>query len=245
MPFLEGIPCSIHGIVLPDGIVALRPCEMLVFRKVGTRRFHYGGAGTLWDPPASDREAMRSMVRRVGEHLRSTVGFRGVFTVDGIMTAEGFLPTELNPRFGAAIGTVAKALPGLHLYLLHLAIVEGMPLPFSCEDLESLIVERADGLRSGRTAALVPRSVPLVEGLFLRQTPAGISECAEGEAEVRVNIGAHPIGAYCHVRFVDGVPAVGPSLAPSCCAYLAYLDTRYDLGIGPLEPARDVRSTAV
>lgn len=29
-PFLDGIPCSIHGIVLPDGVAVLRPVELLV-----------------------------------------------------------------------------------------------------------------------------------------------------------------------------------------------------------------------
>src|SRR6266536_534005 len=32
MPFLEGIPCSIHGIVFPDGVAALRPVEMVTLR---------------------------------------------------------------------------------------------------------------------------------------------------------------------------------------------------------------------
>ena len=43
MPFLDGIPCSIHGIVCPDAVVALRPCEMLVLRQRGSNRF-------LWRP---------------------------------------------------------------------------------------------------------------------------------------------------------------------------------------------------
>jgi hypothetical protein len=52
---------------------------------------------------------MRAAARRVGNHLRDLVGFRGVFTIDGVVTADGFLPTELNPRFGAGLGPVARA----------------------------------------------------------------------------------------------------------------------------------------
>src|SRR5262249_45418873 len=33
MPFLEGIPCSIHGIVFPDHVVAVRPVEMVTLRQ--------------------------------------------------------------------------------------------------------------------------------------------------------------------------------------------------------------------
>lgn len=32
MPFLEGIPASIHGVVFPDAVVVFRPVEMLVLR---------------------------------------------------------------------------------------------------------------------------------------------------------------------------------------------------------------------
>lgn len=33
MPFLEGIPCSIHGVVVRGITIALRPCEMIVLRR--------------------------------------------------------------------------------------------------------------------------------------------------------------------------------------------------------------------
>ena len=56
MPFLDGVPCSIHGFVLPDGTAVLRPVELAILR--GTdRRFVYGGLGTTWDPP--DRTVRR------------------------------------------------------------------------------------------------------------------------------------------------------------------------------------------
>jgi hypothetical protein len=57
MPFLEGIPCSIHGIVVDDYVIALRPCEMVMFRVPGTGRFRYGQAATFWtrQPPTANR----------------------------------------------------------------------------------------------------------------------------------------------------------------------------------------------
>lgn len=100
MPFLEGIPCSIHGIVCADGVVALRPVEMVVLRR--GREFVYCGAGTYWDPPDGVREEMRAVARRVGQQLAAEVDFRGAFTVDGVVTVDGFRPTELNPRSGRA-----------------------------------------------------------------------------------------------------------------------------------------------
>ena len=77
MPFLEGIPCSIHGFVFPDYVVTLRPCEMLVFRPPGKSTLQYGRAASFWDPPSADRKAMRNAARRAGEYLRDRYSYRG------------------------------------------------------------------------------------------------------------------------------------------------------------------------
>ncbi|CAN0543082.1 unnamed protein product, partial [Laminaria digitata] len=61
MPFLEGIPCSMHGFVFDDEVVALRPCEMLVMRRPDSNKLHYSSAATYWDPPEADRQQMRHM----------------------------------------------------------------------------------------------------------------------------------------------------------------------------------------
>ena len=108
MPFLEGIPCSIHGIVFSDYVIALRPCEMLVLREPETGKFHYAQAATTWDPAQKDCQTMRKTAKRVGAYLRRQYGYRGVFTIDGVLTSTGFMPTELNPRFGAALGLMGR-----------------------------------------------------------------------------------------------------------------------------------------
>ncbi|MGH7856373.1 MAG: hypothetical protein ACREQY_03515, partial [Candidatus Binatia bacterium] len=55
MPFLEGIPCSIHGVVFPGTVIAFRPVEMLTLRKKGKTELQYSGLATYWDPPDADR----------------------------------------------------------------------------------------------------------------------------------------------------------------------------------------------
>ncbi len=122
MPFVEGIPCSVHGIVLPDGIVVLRPVEMVVLRR-GTD-FVYSGCATYWDPSDDIRVQMRAIARRAGEQLAAEVGFRGTFTVDGVVGVDGFWPTELNPRFGAGIMTIARA-SGLPILLVNDLVIGG------------------------------------------------------------------------------------------------------------------------
>ena len=59
MPFLEGIATSVHGIVLPDGVVALRPVEMVTLRR--GHELRYSGCATFWDPPDEIREEMRDV----------------------------------------------------------------------------------------------------------------------------------------------------------------------------------------
>ena len=56
MPFLEGIATSVHGIVLPDGVVALRPVELVTLRR--EHELRYSGCATFWDPPAAVRDEM-------------------------------------------------------------------------------------------------------------------------------------------------------------------------------------------
>ena len=108
LPFLEGVPCSIHGFVLPDGTAVLRPVEIVTLRDPAARTMTYAGLGSTWDPPAADREAMRGAARRVGAHLQREHGYRGAFGVDGVLTADGFRPTELNTRMSAGATALSE-----------------------------------------------------------------------------------------------------------------------------------------
>ena len=115
MPFLDGIATSIHGIVLPDGVVALRPVELVTLRR--GHELRYAGCATFWDPP--DGRPRRDARRRRGGSasvLRDEVDFRGAFTLDGVATVDGFRPTELNPRFGAGLGVITRGLGDVPLH---------------------------------------------------------------------------------------------------------------------------------
>jgi hypothetical protein len=242
MPFLEGIPCSIHGIVFPEETAVLRPCEMLVFRRPGSPRFHYGRAATFWDPPAADRAMMRDAARRVGEHLRATLSYRGAFTVDGILTQDGFVPTELNPRFGAALGMLSRSLPELPMTLLNMAVVEGVPAEWRPAELEALLLRHADHNRTGGSMAFTER--PIVEELRLRAVcdADGWREAAPDEPhDAALLLGPGGPGGILFATLQPDRTPVGPPAAPRVAALLAWADARLDLGIGPLEPAREVR----
>ena len=140
MPFLEGIPASIHGIVFPDSVAVFRPVEMVVLRPTADGRLHYAGCATALDPRPDDRTAMRDLAYRVGAALRKAVNYRGPFGIDGILAEEGSLPTELNARAGGAMGRPLAQGTGLPLTPLCLAVTEGERLDYGPDLLAQAVV---------------------------------------------------------------------------------------------------------
>jgi hypothetical protein len=242
MPFLEGIPCSIHGCVFSGSTLVLRPCEMIVFRQPGSTVLHYGRAASFWDPPDADRITMRDVARRAGEHLRTTLGYRGVFTVDGVLSREGFLPTELNPRFGAALGILTSKVD-LSLVLLNLAVVEGEAVDWHPADLERCLLEAADRNRAGGGASFTKVVQTENQSAALTWTENGFHIAVEGEAvDANAMLGPSPMGGWARIELVSERTPVGSSVAPRIASALAAVDAHWKLGIGALEPAVDVRA---
>ena len=153
MPFLDGVPCSIHGIVLPDGTAVFRPVEIAILRDVAGRQFVYGGLSTYWDPPPADREEMRDVARRVGEHLQAAYGYRGAFGIDGVLTADGFRPTELNTRMSAGLTTDGGGRPRPVRAASRPTCSLGLDTGLTVADLESL-VPLMDAERVGKPVAV-------------------------------------------------------------------------------------------
>ena len=156
----------------------------------------------MWDPDPDDREAMREVARHVGEALRRAVGFRGFFTVDGVMTVDGFRPTEVNPRFGAGLAYVASAAPDLPLALLHRAVIAGAVEP-AAADLEALVLPGADAARAAASWVAVPGA-----------TVEAVEEVDLGEG-IPVEVGPSAMGRFVRVVFdVDALPAGRPVAPP-------------------------------
>lgn len=240
-PFLEGIPCSVHGLVFADFVAALRPVEMVTLR--APEGLRYCGAATFWDPSADDREYMRSLAHKVGVALRNRIGFRGAFTIDGVMSDEGFLPTELNSRFGAGLAVLGRSLPELPIALLCQVLLEGEDLDWRPRLLEQMLVHAADGRRGGGAWTAVRARLQATERHDLVRIQDGWHLGAGEETpDARLELGPRPLGGV--VRFLP-LPerrAPGPAVASEAVAALTLADDRFGLGIGSLAPARDVRS---
>ena len=233
MPFVDGIACSIHGIVLPDGVVALRPVELVTLRS-GTD-LHYAGCATYWDPPDSVRGQMREIARRVGRQLRDEVSFRGTFTVDGVADADGFWPTELNPRFGAGINSIGKANADLPIMLLNDLIVSGRSIGRTATELEAELVERADSFRAGGTWSVHCDRVEPVDRPVTRDGDrwawAGDGDPVDGAVIAG--------GTFAACRFNAERMEVGPSVGPLAASFWAFADEAIGTGLGPLTAPPD------
>lgn len=248
MPFLEGMPCSIHGFVMPDGTAVLRPVEIATLRQVAPRRLVYGGLSSWWDPSPEDRDEMRGVARRVGEHLRSAYSYRGAFGVDGVLTVDGFRPTELNARMAAGINVAGRVALRL-LSLLQLNLLAGTDTGLGVAEVASLL-PLLDEHREGRPLAVAegralgrPESFPVTVTLAQDGT-GGVVERAEVETGDRLVLSDTPVGFF---ATLDPCPRLRPGarIAQLNVALRAFLDQEYGTDFGTLTAAPDVRGGTV
>lgn len=240
--FTEGIPCSIHGFVTSDGVAVFRPVELVTLRRTGVPQFLYAGAATFWDPPDADRVAMRAGAARVGAELRDRAGFRGAFTVDGILGAGGWVATECNPRFGAGLTYARTACPELRLGLLNSAVVAGDAEGIRARELETAVVAAADAQRWGGTWSWTNVVFDGAARLRLCGDAQGYRTAAGDEAaDAHLEYGTGPTGGFVRVEFGVGRTPAGPSIAPRAVAALAFADRRLASNFGTLTPACTVR----
>jgi hypothetical protein len=243
MPFLDGVPCSVHGVVLPDGTAAFRPVELAILRGP-ERRFVYGGQGTTWNPPDEDRAQMRDLVRRTGECLRGRVGYRGSFGIDGILTADGFRPTELNARFSGGLAAMTRSVDGALFNLLQLNLVVGRDPQVDPERLESWAVPAMDAAPFCKAIALSPQRVATEpfdvpvdwDGASLRRCERATDQ-ATGWT---VSVGPNAAGTFAKL-----VPPPGPAgrwrAADLNVALMRFLDAELGTAFGEVSAAPEVR----
>ncbi len=238
MPFVEGVPCSIHGIVFADHVATVRPVEQVTLRPVGAPTFFYAGCATFYDPPAGATATMRDAARRVGTCLRERLQYRGAFTIDGIVSSDGFVPTELNPRSGAGLNLMVRAQPDLPLQLLLDALVGGYALPYDPIELEQTLTAGADAHRAGGTWHPLAVPVEAVDQRSVVGNERGWRWAVDGEAASgEVVAGNHSSGSFVRLTAAATETPAGPPFAPRAAAFWAFADRELGTGVGPLEAA--------
>jgi len=187
------------------------------------------------------------------------VGYRGAFTVDGVLTAEGFVPTELNTRTGGAFSWLAQGEPELPLQLLEMMIREGQELDYQPAELEALVLNIADKHRVGGGWTPVKRVFEETRKYALRRAyeHGGVrfeiiakldSESAEQggddlEFDALLLTGPSAMGGFVRVLPEAKGRAPGTSVAPEVAAAYALIDREFGTEIGPLIAPQDVCTT--
>jgi hypothetical protein len=237
MPFLDGIPCSIHGFATRDGVAVFLPVEMVILRKVDRAGFVYAQAANFWSPPDAVRDEMRAAARRVGLLLKKRYGYLGGFGIDGVCTSVGFLPTELNPRLtiGHHLHASAAELP---LAVMELMQVEG-DLEISSSDLEATVLGIAENSRRG--GMLLPLSghqeerkvgIRFIDGRAVAVDPEGVKDAT-------MQIGPAVMGSIIIMQLEPARTPIGPSIGPRSVAAINLARAIWDLDIPEVTPAPD------
>jgi hypothetical protein len=240
MPFLEGIPCSIHGIVTPRDIVTVRPIEILTRRVPSEGILQYVGTAGIYDPPETIRETMRAVAKDVGTVLRSDAGYAGGFTVDGVATVHGFLPTELNSRLGVGLIRATESIDDVWLMGLQRALVAGESLDYRPRDLEQLLVKGADAARNGSAFLMIDAVPDESKTLHLRFDGASMGPIDPDRADATVHWGLGTTAGALKVRIDPDRTRPGVAVGPLVAAALAAAAAHWDLELPEFEPACDV-----
>lgn len=235
--FVEGVPCSIGAVVTADGVGILRPVENLVLRR--GRTFLYSGIASLYDPPPAVRSAMDAAARRVGEELRRRVGYRGAFSIDGIVGADGWVATEVNarPSGGFGILPIDGELP--HAVLLQVAVASGhgddVLTAAAVEATYGAVAAATGTFRLARVVDAVPPGGPDAVDVVVAGARARVAAPGE-EPHGTLMVGAAATGGVLLCRLTSDVAPLepGPSAAPLAVSLLELADERWGTGTAGL-----------
>jgi hypothetical protein len=123
MPLLAGLPTRVHGLITADDVIAFPPMEVIALPRRDRGTFLCAGTA----PTLGEHPELRAVTERAGDALRNILGYRGAFSIDGILTSHGFRPTDLNARLTSAMEAAPPALR-VRLHLANMLAREGAAL---------------------------------------------------------------------------------------------------------------------
>jgi hypothetical protein len=128
------------------------------------------------------------------------------------------------------------------LSLLNKLIVEREPADYRPDDLEHLVVSNGDEKRGGGCFTLFGGERTETSLISVAKRAGKFVVLPEGEpGDGVLMLGPSTAGSM--VRYQPDVALVqrGPSFAPTAAEVFALTDAEFGTGLGPLEPAREVR----
>ncbi len=237
MPFLDGIPCSIHGFNTRDGTAVFLPVELIIFRHAEASELIYARAANFWNPPGTIRDEMRRAARDMGALLAQRVGYLGGFGIDGVATRHGFRPTELNPRISIGHWIQARAaevpLAGMERLLF------AGDLDIAAAELEEMVTSVAETKRGGGTLYLLAGEYEAAETGVVFTGSGAVAVDVDEPSDATMHIGRGAYGSIIIMRLDPERNPIGPSVAPRALEAIALARDLWDIDVPPLEPAPD------
>lgn len=240
MPFLDGLPCSIHGFVTGNGIAVFNPVELLIYRRVERAGFVYSRGANFWEPPDAVRDQMREAARSVGTLLDERMGYRGGFGIDGIATADGFRPTELNPRLSLGHLTHSRT-ADFPLGSVERMLIAG-DIDIDAADLESTLLAVAQERRGGALFQLDGDAPDAKTGFTIDDDGVAHQVDPDEPNDGILRIGQAAFGTLMMVACDPVHTPIGPSIAPRMLAVADLARELWGVELPDLEPAPDLRA---
>ncbi len=238
MPFLDGIPCSIHGFVTRDGVAVFLPMEMLILRHATRPEFVYAQGANFWNPPDAVRDEMRTAARSVGVLLQERLGYLGGFGIDGVCTRNGFLPTELNPRLSIGHGLQSRAVD-IPLATIERMLIEG-DLDVDARDLEDTVVSTVTTARSGGMLTPLTGAYDAAKTGIRFDGSGAVAVDPEEKNDGIMEIGPASMGSIIILRLDPDHTPIGPSVAPKAIQAIDLARELWGVEVPPLEAAPNV-----
>ncbi len=238
MPFLDGLPCSIHGINTDNGVAVFNPVELTILRHTDRPALYYAQGANFWNPPDAVRDEMRSAARSVGDILADRHGYIGGFGIDGICTRDGFRPTELNPRMslGHAVHALAAEIP---IGGIERGLVAG-DLSIDADDLENTVLDAARTKRRGGAMFHIDGEYPEARTGFRIVDGTAVAVDAEESNDGTMEIGETAFGSAIFAQYDRDNTPIGPSTAPRALAILDLARGLWNVDAPSLEAAPDL-----
>jgi hypothetical protein len=231
MPLLEGPAIRLHGLVLDTTVVTFPPMEIVALPRPASGTFQCSGAVATLDPSPE----LAALTKRIGAGLRDNIGYLGGYSVDGILTASGFRPTDLNARLTSAI-EAAPCDIRVQLHLANLLAREGIDPPVAT--VESIRDQTFAAIGESHTLYGAARRLDPAAPRQLSVRWSGttldvaMGERADGQLTVRPSMRGWLITA---TLAAGRLPTTGP-LGPLAPAVFALSDRVLGTDFGDLKP---------
>jgi hypothetical protein len=230
MPLLHGLPCRIHGMTIESQTITFPPLELLSLPRPVSGTFFWAGPVRARTLSPSARSDLDTIGTKAGAWL-SHLGHSGAFAIDGILTKDGYRPTELTTRLTSAFeGTD----PGRRvlLHAVNLLARAGQPV-----GTHAALAQLADVALSDRFDIYGASQTTTTSGTHaLRWGSTGFEVTDEAADGGVLSLERSPRGWLFHVRLSPTALPAGHSLGVLAPQLFELSDTVFGTNFGELTP---------